>query len=142
MSNRKPPNLTEKLAAALILLMEKQGDLGAWRRLKETSAERICEDVEWDHYPVRVETARALGWSWAMTNHPTNLRPMLKADHLFKTAKKDAPEIAKGRRIIKANEEHHAKMRAKMLPPYRVASDAKERTSRWPKRKMAGRRSR
>lgn len=41
---------------------------------------------------------------------PQNIEPMLRAEHKIETAKKTIPEIAKSKRVIKANAAHEKKM--------------------------------
>lgn len=96
MSSR-PPNLTEKLASVLLVL--KLGDdwLIPEPIRSKGSADEILAYCQWDHYPVR----RADGG----TNDPRNIRPLPVAVHAEKTAKKDLPEIAKGKRLSASAEE-------------------------------------
>lgn len=96
MSSR-PPSLSEKLASVLLVL--KLGDdwLIPEPIRSKGSADEILKCCQWDHYPVR----RADGG----TNDPRNVRPLPAAVHAEKTAKKDLPEIAKGKRLSRAAEE-------------------------------------
>ncbi len=105
---RKDPRMSDKLAAMILL------HLGIPHEVAKTlPANAILALVEWDHFPVRVETARELGWSDDEINHPSNLQPLIDADHALKTAKKDMPEIAKSRRLTGAQEAFRRKMLAK-----------------------------
>lgn len=97
MTTRKSPNMTEKLAAAYLSLIEFKD--GKWQPVidriaaKKMTAWEICSLFEIDHYPISVYMGG--------DNHPTNLTPMLKADHREKTNKVDAKTHAKLRRNAK-----------------------------------------
>ena len=94
---RKQPNMTEKLASALLALVEFRN--GEWRptldriACKNLTAKEIIAEWEFDHYPISV--------SMGGNNHPTNLVPMLKEEHREKTANFDAKVHAKIRRAEK-----------------------------------------
>lgn len=109
----RPPNKTEKLAAAYLEIQRLRGDPIPREHAKAMSAEQICLLFDCDHAPVRVETAMALGWTVTETNHPTNLDFKLRPEHRVKTATKDIPEIAKGKRITAAQERFRANLLAK-----------------------------
>ncbi|GAG39191.1 unnamed protein product, partial [marine sediment metagenome] len=89
--------MTEKLAAAYLSLVHFHE--GKWCAVvdrmaaKDMTAKEICALFEVDHYPLSVFMGG--------TNHPTNLTPMLKADHREKTYKKDALDHARVRRRAK-----------------------------------------
>lgn len=93
----KQPNMHEKLAAAYLALLEWSDH--EFRPVldrmacKSMTAKEICALFEIDHYPI----SRFMGG----TNHPTNLVPMLVADHRQKTYKKDALDHARVRRAEK-----------------------------------------
>lgn len=143
----RPPNKTEKLAAAYLEIQRLRGDPIPREQAKAMTARQIClvferaHDV--DHYPVRVETAMALGWTVTETNHPTNLDFKLRPEHRVKTATKDIPEIAKGKRITAAQERFRANLLAKDKGETRPARKRKSRPmpggrdSEW-KRSMNG----
>jgi hypothetical protein len=80
--------LKTKLAAALLIL-----DKVPHEEAQLMTVEEILREWEWDHYPIR----KADGGS----DHPSNIVPRHKADHREKTAKIDAPAMAKDRRIEK-----------------------------------------
>lgn len=105
MANRKPPNLTEKLAAALRLVQNQDGSPLIPEPLRSSDDPAvICAAVEWDH----VYNLVALHGT---DNSPRNLRPRLKAqyggtDHKQKThgvkhgyAGSDRHKIAKSKRL-------------------------------------------
>jgi hypothetical protein len=98
MTERKQPNMHEKLAAAYLSLVHFHE--GRWQSVvdrmaaKDMTAQEICSLFEVDHYPISVFMGG--------TNHPTNLMPLLKADHRQKTYKKDALDHARVRRAEKA----------------------------------------
>jgi hypothetical protein len=89
---RRHPNLNEKLASALLELLELRGTGIPFRQAQTMSAKDINAMVEWDH---------AVYATWNGSCHPTNLTPRLKADHRHKTATKDIPAIAKSKRIAR-----------------------------------------
>lgn len=104
---QKKPNMSEKLAAALLLLMKVPREVA-----KTMTVEAILSSVQWDHYPVAVHIARDLGWTVEQTNHPSNLQPLLPEDHAHKTAMIDTPQAAKGKRLSSAHEDFRRKMLA------------------------------
>lgn len=119
---RKAPSLAIKLAAALLQIRDAQGlPLIEWEHAKQMSAEQINSLFQWDHYPIRVEAGGP--------TEPWNLVPRFILAHRIKTAKFDVPEIAKIRRITKAEEEFRQRL---LVPP----PDREPRKSRWPKRPM------
>lgn len=109
----RPPNKTEKLAAAYLEIQRLRGDPVPREHAKAMSAGQICLLFDCDHAPVRVETAQALGWTAEAINHPTNLDFKLRPEHRVKTATKDMPEIAKGRRVTAAQARFRANLLAK-----------------------------
>lgn len=118
---RRHITLTEKLASALLELQRLRGDPIDRESAKAMTAEQICSLFQYDH---------AAGYvCHGAGNHPTGLTPLLIAEHRAKTAKKDQPEIWKGRRLSKSHEEHRAKLLAK------VRSDVESILEGKPKRK-------
>lgn len=94
----KAPNLTEKLASALLMLTNGHGQpLIDREEAKGMSAEQIVGLFEFDHGIHRAIKG---------TNHPTNLTPRIYAEHREKTHKIDVPQIAKTKRIARANDAH------------------------------------
>lgn len=123
----RPPNLTEKLASALLEIQRLRGDPINREHACAMSAEMFVSLFHFHH-----EVYRAHGGS----NHFTNLTPMLIATHRDRTAKIDKPAIAKCERVSKAHQQHVEVMRGKMLAT--APRDAPK--SRWPKgRKIEGR---
>lgn len=119
---RKAPNLSIKLAAALLQITDANGQpLIEWEHAKLMSAEQINSLFDWDHYPIRHEAGGP--------TEPWNLMPRFKPLHRIKTAKIDVPEITKIKRISKAQEEFRQRL---LTPP----PDREPRKSRWPKKKM------
>lgn len=104
--SRKQPTMTEKLDAALLALLEAQGNPIPREAQKALKTGDVASRFEFDHYPIPV--------AHGGTNHPSNLQPRLKADHREKTAKTDIPMIAKTRRRSKSYEAHKATMIAKL----------------------------
>ena len=134
---RKPPTLSEKLAAALMQLstyVERDGkmvlvplvDREAIKAIDDPAkaADAVLAMFETDHDPIPV----ALGG----TNHPANLTHRIKAGHRHKTAKKDVPAIAKVKRLSADAEVFRAKILAK------ASGSATNRPTSWPSRPMPG----
>lgn len=132
-SLRRAPNMSEKLAAAILVILDIPHE-----QAKSMSTKSILQLVEWDHYPVAVNTARDLGWTVDQVNHPSNLQPLTKAGHLLKTRTVDTPQAAKAKRLVTSEQEH---ARRRMLAPDKTEDQPKpKRKSQWPKgRKLQGR---
>jgi hypothetical protein len=123
MSRHRPPiRLRVKCAAALLALKGDDGHpLIPWEHAQAMTAHQIISLFQFDHYPIRAEAGGpALPW---------NLVPRLIRAHRRKTAKVDQPEVAKIRRIAKAEQEFRARMLAK-------ANGEPRKPSRWPRRKF------
>ena len=112
---RKPPSLSEKLAAALLHLdaLRCQVDpaLAACierERAKQMTPKQIAQHYQWDHSPIP--------HAWDGSTHPTNLNPIPVKHHREKTAKKDVPVIAKAKRAGKKHALHQSAMQAKTAP--------------------------
>ena len=105
---RKPPTLREMLAAAVAQIAGIPRD-----HLKAMHVDQILSLIEVDHDPVPIAVAVPLGWTAAQYNHPSNLTIRLKADHRWKTAKKDQPAIAKSDRLSPEHEAFQRRMLAK-----------------------------
>lgn len=101
----RDPNLSQKLAALILLHFKIPHE-----RAKTMRIDEILALPEWDHYPVAANAARDLGWTAEQTNHPSNLQPLLPAEHLEKTRIIDTPQAAKGKRLSKAQEAHRRAM--------------------------------
>lgn len=124
----KRPTLKQKLGAMILLHLKIPHE-----QAKAMTLAKILSLVEWDHYPVPQNTAVKLGWDGHHVNHPSNLQPLTKADHLEKTRTIDTPQAAKAKRLVTAEQEH---ARRRMLAP----GDRKNTPKRWPKgRKMESR---
>jgi hypothetical protein len=122
---RKAPNLSTKLAAALLQIKDSDGaPLIDWEHAKLMSAEQINSLFQWDHFPIRHEAGGP--------TEPWNLVPRFIPEHRIKTSKIDIPQIAKIRRITKAEEE----FRQRLLTP---RPDREPRKSKWPKRPIGKR---
>lgn len=121
--------LKTKLAAALLHM--KRYHLGRWENIitheeaKTLTADEIIARFHFDHFPI----PHAEGG----TDHPSNLDPVLIADHQEKTAKIDVPGIAKRKRVSKAHEE----FQRRMLVP---RADRELKKSKWAKRPFQQRR--
>lgn len=127
---RKDPNLSEKLAALVIHVFEIDRD-----HAKQMTTEQILSLAQFDHDPVAVEVAQAIGWTPAQYNHPTNLRARLILEHRHKTATKDIPEIRKTDRISEA----HAAFRRRMLAKGADSAHNVETTGTKPKARLRSR---
>ncbi len=89
----------EKFAAALLALDDLRCKMDpalkacvTREKAKRMTAREIQECFDFDHDPI----PKYFGGS----NHPTNLNPRPRAEHIEKTAKEDIPKIAKSRRIL------------------------------------------
>lgn len=125
--------LAVKLAAAL-LTMERYrlalaGRTGEANDLyhdaKQMTAAQLISLFQFDHFPVRHADGGPA--------EPWNLAPVMIQAHRAKTAKVDRPGMAKERRHERKWAEFNRAVAAGRKPP--------RRTSRWPKRKMQGRRA-
>lgn len=105
---RKDPNLSEKLAALVIHVFEIDRE-----HAKQMTTAQLLSLVQFDHDPVQVEVAQAIGWTPAQYNHPTNLRARLILDHRHKTATEDIPIIRKTDRISEAHAAFQRRILAK-----------------------------
>jgi hypothetical protein len=118
---RQQPNLTTKLASALLQIKGEDGQpLIDWEHAKLMSSTQIVSLFQFDHYPIRHE-AGGPAEAW-------NLVPRLIVAHREKT-KKDVGEIAKIRRISREHEDFVKRL----LTP---RQDRKPKRSKWPKRPM------
>lgn len=102
---RKNPNMSEKLAAALLIIQDLRGDPIPFEDAKRMSAEQICSLFQWDHSAGFV--------AHGADNHPTGLTPRFIAEHRKKTATVDVPAIRKCDRISKAHAFHRKIVEAK-----------------------------
>jgi hypothetical protein len=119
---RRHINLRTKLAAALLQIRGRDGEpLIPWEDAKAMSDDQIISLFEFDHYPYRAEGGGP--------DEPWNLEPRLIRAHRIKTAKKDAPEIAKIKRVLAAEDDFRRRLLAK-------AKGEPRPPSRWPKRKL------
>lgn len=104
MPKRRAPNMTERLAATLLLI--KRGD--DWlipEPLRSSgTAKEIVSSVEWDHkHPDKL----------GGTTDPQNIQPLdPELEHKFKT-RRDRKNIAKAKRVERKFEEARRKMLAK-----------------------------
>jgi hypothetical protein len=134
------------LAAALLQLRFEWpdgsvGPVASHEEAKLMTAAQVLELFEKDHYPIRQETAKALGMApeeyhahWNVVFRPITL-------HRRKTAKIDRPEIAKSDRIRAAHEETRRILLAKAgqtLIGDRPHPSKYVTKRRWPSRPMPG----
>lgn len=148
MTARKTPTLKEKLAAfVLTMKVEENGQLVplvSRDQAKQMTTDQLLSLLNWDHAPIPVATAVALGMTPDEYNHPTNLTPLPIMEHRIKTATKDVPTIAKGNRISAAHEDFKRRILAKVTgdeteeAPKRKATFPTSRGSQW-KKKLNGR---
>lgn len=142
MAQRKAPTLQEKLSAALLALDDCRCKLDPTlqasvdrEKAKLMTAKQVEQamNLEWDHHPIPV--------AWDGTNHPTNLKPLRKADHREKTNKKDKKAIAKVARIHR-----EGKFVVKRSAVFDEAGgmisaafiEKKQEKKKWPSRPMPG----
>jgi hypothetical protein len=149
---RRAPNLTEKLAAALLTIARDDGAGKLVRVISHDEAKKltpaqILERFRFDHHPVRFvdrDSLPATGIPYI--HHPANLTPLPTPEHEAKTAEIDLPQIAKRKRIVKAGATTSPeldKALSALLPKQRTVRDAmieagivEDRPGRyrWPKR--------
>lgn len=123
---RRHLSVKTKLAAALLQVRDAQGDpFISWEHAKAMSADQIISLFHFDHYPLRHEAGGP--------DEPWNLVPTLIAEHRRKTAKIDVPEIAKIKRVTKAEEEFRRRVLAKVMGGDFPKTWGKRK---WPKRSM------
>lgn len=102
-SPRRQPSLKCRLAAALCALTDGEGKrLIPHEHAKAMSADQVLRIFVWDHYPIRHCDGGPLE-HW-------NLEPRLIMEHREKTAKVDAPQIAKNREVRTTELIHQAKL--------------------------------
>jgi len=117
---RRDPRLIEICAALIIEHVKVEDEHGnpvpmvTREEAKLMTAEQIFSLTQRDHDPIRVETAKALGWTPRQYNHPTNISVKAIHTHRVKTAKVDIPEIAKSDRISAEQAEFQRRMLAKV----------------------------
>lgn len=102
---RRRPNLTEKLAAALLRLTEGGRPLIPEPLRSEGTAAQICAAVQFDHDPIPYANGG--------TTAPQNLTPRSIPGHQAKTAKVDIPRMSKGKRLSEKQRAFCRKMQAK-----------------------------
>jgi len=94
---RKTPNMTEKLAAALLQQLRfvdgQFRPIIDYKRAKTMTPEQIISEFECDHYPMSVFMGG--------TNHPSNLQWLTKEEHKHKTNSLDRETHNKVRRNAK-----------------------------------------
>jgi hypothetical protein len=105
MKRRRQPNLTEKLAAALLRLAEGGRPLIPEPLRSEGTAQQICAAVQFDHDPIPYANGG--------TTAPQNLTPRSIAGHQAKTAKVDIPRMSKGKRLSEKQQAFGRKLLAK-----------------------------
>ena len=129
---RTDPNLTDKLCSMIILHFGIPHDVA-----KGMNRKQILSLMVWDHAPVAVATAVAIGWTPDQYNHPSNIVGLLALapDHDVKTATIDIPQIAKDDRIAAAQ----AEFRARILAKSGQADAAPAPKSKWGTRKLQSR---
>jgi hypothetical protein len=99
MGTRKAIPLKTKLAAALLQLVDENGErLIPYADSKLMTADQVVSLFELDHFPFRVADGGG--------DEPWNLTWRLRAEHKRKTATIDQPQMAKQRRIRAREAEH------------------------------------
>jgi len=116
---RKDPTLTNKLAAALREVVKIPH-----AHAKLMTAEQIISLFQFHHIEYHATEGSDEHW---------NLEPMLIAPHKERTAKIDVPQIAKTKRIAKANDDF---VRRLLMP----RDERPPKQSRWGKRPFPKRR--
>jgi len=128
-SKRPHISLKTKLAAALCTIV-RPDETGRLVRVishadaKKMTADQVLSVFTWDHYPIRFSDGGPCA-HW-------NLEPRPILEHRHKTAKKDAPEMKKARKI--------AKRQAEKLLPVEVRGELADSPKRqWPSRPLQSR---
>jgi hypothetical protein len=134
-THRRRPSLRCRLAAALCALTDGEGKrLIPHEHAKLMTEADVLSLFEWDHYPIRYIDGGPLA-HW-------NLEPRLIMEHREKTAKVDAPQIAKNRSISDSEAIHKAQL-ASRAGDYAGAaallSSVKRKTRLRPKAKIPSR---
>ena len=126
--NRTDPNLNQKLACAVLQLMDIPHE-----HAKLMTTEQILSLVHCDHYPVAVSVAVPIGWTPEQYNHPSNLRMVVVSVNLEKGRKVETPQAAKSKRII---EEHKFVVRKRLTLDDTAAVEVSQNKPRrrWPYR--------
>ncbi len=126
---RKDPTLREMLAAAVLQILELQGDGIPFAHAQQMSADQILSLFQCDH----AKHVEAGG-----DNHPTNLTMRLRKAHRDKTSKIDVPMIRKGDRLAEKEDQHRAKVRAILAPAERPEKSQRSTKGKraWPKRTL------
>jgi hypothetical protein len=125
-SDREKIACNVKLASTL-LQMKRPDETGKLvpviphEHAKLMTADQIISLFHFDHYPIRKTDGGP--------DEPWNLEPRPIREHRVKTAKKDAPELAKIKRIQQNQEEFRRRLLAKDRGEERPRS-------RWGKRKL------
>lgn len=94
---RRDPNMTEKLACALLHWLHALGAPIPREHAQLMTADQICSLFQFDHWPIR--------YADGGTTHPDNLQPSFIAAHREKTATIDVPQISKRKRIVETEGE-------------------------------------
>lgn len=106
MSKRDHISLTVKLAAALLMLRDENGELLIpHEHAKLMSADQIISLYQFDHYPIRKDDDGP--------DEPWNLEPKGIMRHRKKTAEIDVPQMAKADRLQGNATLHAAAMASK-----------------------------
>jgi hypothetical protein len=124
--SREHISLTTKLAAAICVILEIPHE-----HQQMMTDDQVLSLVQWDHYPIRRDDGLALGMSVAEVDRFSNLFPKSIIGHREKTAKVDAPQMAKSRHIREAQAGHRAVMAQKAGDSAAVKL-APQHRSRWP----------
>ena len=123
------PTATQIAAAVLSVVREIDGKLVPIipREIAvNLSAGEILAMVDWHHI-----VPHAIGGS----DHPSNIEPILRPEHKARTAKIDVPQIAKTKRIAKAEQDFRVRLSAKTG---RTGDAPTRKRSTWPSRPMKG----
>lgn len=132
---RKKPTLSERYASVILTLTWGNG-LSVIDR--ESAKGKEASDIIRE-FESMINFDHGIHVAIDGTNHPTNLTPMLIADHREKTNKIDIPQIAKTKRIQKEHEEFRRKILAKSGRADSVANpETHKNRSRIRGRPMAG----
>ena len=134
------PNLSEKLAAALLQLetaraeLERRQPIVTWEQSKRMTPKAIIAMHECDHHPIAAWITDGVP-----CNAPWNLTWRPKAEHRAKTARIDVPAAAKSKRILAEPSPRQQSFRQLCLSKAGQATEpplpARKRPKRqWPRR--------
>lgn len=130
---RRKPTKDEIIAACILDITRDGKPIVSREEAKHLTAKEVFEVFK-DRIDIDHVVPRAIGGD----DHHANYQPLLRAtEHKVKT-KRDVREIAKTKRIVKAQSAHEAAMEAKISLAPDVAKMETKRSRKWATRPMPG----